>query len=259
LNPSLATNPRRRTFRCLALPLLLSLSGSSLAASLDATLEWAERTELATPLSGVVAEVKAVAGAQVTKGQLLARLDDRGWRADLARAEAALDEAEAHKEEADRELERNQELYDRTVLSDHDLRMAEIEAARANAGWRLAQAELTHARLELERSRISAPFDGRILAVLKRPGEVVVNRLRADPMVVIAARDQLLASAPISAAEAARLRIGDAVRIEHSGGSIDGQIAAITQESDGMQLKVRFRQPAGSPLSPGQTVRLQLP
>ncbi len=263
-----ASEPRRmngdlgasfRHFRALAFVLLCCASAVH-AETIDARLDWAQRTELSTPLSGIIAEVNGVPGAKVAKGDLLIRLDDRQWRAELARAEAALDEAQALKQEAERELERNQELYERTVLSDHALRMAEIEAARANAAWRRAQAELTRARLELEWTRISAPFDGRILAVAKQPGEVIVNRLRAEPLMVVAG-DRLLARAEISAQTAARLAIGDAIAIEPGSGETQGRLASIRQNGegdDGYRIEVMLPQ-TSEKLFPGHAIRLELP
>ena len=104
----------------------------------QATLQWGQRAELGTLVSGVVAEVPVRAGQSVNKGALLVTLDDRGFRARVQGAQAAVTRTGVRFEEAKREQERAIELYDRTVLSEHERQLAEIalaEAGRQALGW----------------------------------------------------------------------------------------------------------------------------
>jgi multidrug efflux pump subunit AcrA (membrane-fusion protein) len=70
-----------------------SVSGSGLVTA-EQTLDLAFQT------SGTVTQVLVNAGDTVTPGQVLARLDDRAWQAQVANAQAALDSAKARLQQA---------------------------------------------------------------------------------------------------------------------------------------------------------------
>jgi len=60
----------------------------AMATDVEALVQWSRRTELATPVSGVVASVAVNAGERAAKGQLLLALDDAPFRAAVQEAEA---------------------------------------------------------------------------------------------------------------------------------------------------------------------------
>src|SRR5574340_243925 len=99
----------------------LSLGGTSLSVAAD-------KLELITRVSGVVAEVLVKPGQRVKKGAVLLRLDTTVLQARLD--EASAEEARARADEADakRDMERAQELFNRTVSSTTELDAAELRA-----------------------------------------------------------------------------------------------------------------------------------
>jgi multidrug efflux pump subunit AcrA (membrane-fusion protein) len=94
----------------------------------------ADGVELTTRVSGVVEEVLVSEGQKVTKGTLLLRLNPVILQARLDEAMADEDRAKADEADAKRELERAQELYERTVSSTTELDAASLAYARAQAG-----------------------------------------------------------------------------------------------------------------------------
>jgi len=92
-----------------------------------------ERIDLSFEQAGRVVEVLVSEGERVTAGQLVMRLDDRLARARVARAEAALQSAEARRDQAMRGA-RPEEIR---------AARAEAEAARATARDRRIQRERT--------------------------------------------------------------------------------------------------------------------
>ena len=79
-----------------------------------------------------------MAGTQrVASGALLVELDQRVLRAGLAAAEARVALAKLKQAEAGRELDRTLELYDRTLLSEHEKQQAQIDAAAADLPARI--------------------------------------------------------------------------------------------------------------------------
>ncbi len=246
------------------LGLLLALMAQSLslqAWELDAVLEWMRPLGLGTPLSGLVTEVAVAPGQRVAEGDLLAALDQRLLRAQLDQARAAMEEAEALKSEADRELERARELFDRTVLSIHDLTLAEIDAAQAAAAARRAAAELAEAKLNLEYSVLRAPFDALVLAVLVRPGEVVSNRFEARPLVRLVELKRVIAAAQVDADVASGLQVGQPLAVSWDGASRQGELWALipNDQGGGFRLEVAAPAPDAGVIVRGAPARIELP
>jgi RND family efflux transporter MFP subunit len=243
------------------------LCGSAVMAEpFQATLQWAGRVELASPVSGIIGKVTVRPGERIDTGQLLLELDPRRFQARLATARAREHEAQQHKAEAERELARALELYDRTVLSDHDKQMAEIGAAQADASWQWARAQLTEAQLDLSQSRIHAPFDAVVVAVMANPAEVVVSELSARPLVALAPVDRLLARAHVAAGVFEQLRLDQKVVVDLQGRRLDARVQALTPEpvsGEGdlarYRVDVLFHRPEDMPLRAGgdATIHLQ--
>ena len=116
-------------------------------------------------------------GGFFAKGDVLLNIDPRDYDADVKIAEAALmDAVQAEAQEAARA---EQALTDWRRLgggeppSDLVLRRPQLQAAKARVAS--AQAALTKARLDLERTALRAPYDGRVLRKLVDVGQVAQN------------------------------------------------------------------------------------
>ncbi|MCB1866018.1 MAG: efflux RND transporter periplasmic adaptor subunit [Chromatiales bacterium] len=194
---------------CTLAALALSLGAANVrSAELPAQLQWAARTELGTPVSGVVREVLVRAGDEAAAGAPLVRLDARGFEATLAAATAEVERLKPVAEEAQRELDRARELFDRAVLAMHDLQIAEVGLAKTTAELRKAEADRDRAQLDLEYAELRAPYSARVLAVKVAPGQTIVSRLRSEPLAIVAAKDRMRAVAAVDGTQAARARIG---------------------------------------------------
>lgn len=181
--------------------LLLLASPLVSALDLDGRLEWAQRVTLGTLVSGVVEQVPAKVGTRVAKDELLLALDGRALQARIAESRASLSQAQVRLAEAQREDDRSAELYDRTLISDHERELARIELAGAQAALQIARAQLQQARLDHEYSRIQAPVAGWVLAVNAQPGQVVVANLESPALVTVARAGRMQASAELAAAK----------------------------------------------------------
>lgn len=124
-------------------------------------------TVLAAEVSGRVAETAAnfEAGGFFRRGDVLLRIDDRNYLADVARAAAAVAGAES---ELAQEMGRSQVAESDWIRAGKPERSAESHAlalrmpqlADARARLAAAQADLVFARGQLERTTIRAPYDG---------------------------------------------------------------------------------------------------
>ncbi len=248
----------------LGLGLAMAAQGSW-ALDLDGELAWAQRMELGTLVSGVVTDVPVRVGQQVAKGAVLVRLDQRSFRTDLSSAQAALHRADAQLDEARREDERAQELYDRTLLSDHERQLAQIARVDAESVAAQSRAALGRAKLALERSTLIAPMEARVVALNVSVGQAVVSQLQSQPLVVIAAADRMLAQASIAASQLGELSVGQAAEVGLSGQWLKASVAEIGLEPvarNGREalylVRLSFLPPAGPPLRAGLPVVLRL-
>jgi multidrug efflux system membrane fusion protein len=232
-----------------------------------ASLQWAQRVELSTLVSGNIAEVNVDVGSRVKAGAVLLRLDQRGFKAQLAKAKADNIHAKDALDEAKRELDRSQELFDRTVLSIHDLQLVKIALARAKADYRGTQAALEQAKLNLEHSTIRAPYDGVVLHRQAQVGQTVISRLQATPLLVLARADRMIARAGVVRKDLDRLKVGDTLPVKVGGTSFDGKVVRLGMEPMPEEVgpepvyavDVAFTPPASGDLRAGQQASVQLP
>jgi membrane fusion protein (multidrug efflux system) len=118
--------------------------------------------ELKAETSGVIESVNFQEGQSVRKGTLLYQLRDDEQRARLA-------EAVANRDLAQEVWDRTQQLVSRDAAS-----MAQKD--RAAAELSVAKARVDLARLALDRTRITAPFDGVVGARLVAPGDRITDK-----------------------------------------------------------------------------------
>jgi len=212
-------------------PLLILLCfGTAMAQELSGVVQWAQRVELGTPQSGIIVEVPVKDGTMVKKGQLLVQLEPRALRARVKRAEAEVAKSKKGRDEAKRELDRSSELYERTLLSNHDLDLAKIAFADANSHYQAANAELVEARIDLEQSSIRAPFDGVVLQCKAEVGQAVVSNLQSIPLITLAATKQMRVQAEATQAQLAKLAVGQSVTVESGGLRFKGTISLMGLE-----------------------------
>jgi len=158
-----------------------------------------------TPLGGIVQEVIVKVGDKVKAGAPLFRLDERETlaelavrKADLAKAKAAVGEAEATALDTKTLLGLVEAVTDRRAISTeeldrrrnaHNISKARLESARAQVLQ--AEAALAETQTTLERLVVRAPVDGMVLQVNVRPGEFAPASVTATPLMVLGNLDQL--------------------------------------------------------------------
>ncbi len=242
------------------LPALLMLFPAK-AADVEALVQWSRRTELATPVSGVVASVTVNAGERAAKDQLLLALDDAPFRTGVREAEALIARHKSERDEAARDAKQAQELFDRTVLSMVELENAKAKFARADAGYKIAATALDRARYRLRVSALYAPFDTVVLSRHAEPGQVVAAELNPSVLLVIAAAGEYLAQARVSDKRVAGLKVGQALSVVVDGKTYAAQLKALAHEPLGGKepyvLEAVFA--TLDPLRAGQSARIQLP
>lgn len=251
--------------RLCAMVALCCLSVTVSAAELNGELDWANRVSLSMPVDGLVTQVKTRPGESVEAGAVLVLLDTRVAQAHVAQARAAVRRSELLRAEAQREWDRAKELYDRTVLSQHELQVAEIAFANADAEYRAAQSARVASEVALEIHTVKAPFAARVLEVHVAPGQAVVGTQQVQPLVTLADLGKLRARAAVDAAQATNFAPDAAVKVRVGEQQYDARIVGVSSaaqygESEARySVEAEFAVPADSPLRVGQPATLVLP
>jgi RND family efflux transporter MFP subunit len=180
--PALRAAPERRRFR--VLPLLITLITIAAAVGLglamwdaymgapwtrDGTVR-AYVVTMAPEVDGRIVELPVVDNQFVHKDDLLMTIDPTNFRIAVNLAEAALQQAEAIAQNAQREAKRRLQLSDLAVTVEEQ-QTFQTNAVAAQAQHQQALANLEQARVNLERTQIRSPVNGWVTNLLAQLGD----------------------------------------------------------------------------------------
>ena len=150
---------------------VLPATGSNLK-SFPATVEPTFDAQLAFRVNGEIAERLVVAGQQVQKGDVLARLDDEDFRLQVKQAQAKYD------------LSLTQ--YERAVKLLNEKLIAQSALDQAKAQLDIDEAQLDLAKTNLKYTLLTAPFTGTIAQLHVEPFEFIQAK---QPIMELQGRD----------------------------------------------------------------------
>ena len=122
-----------------------------------------KQVDLTSVTSGQLASVFVEEGSRVNKGDVLAILDDREAKINVNRAEAELANIESDIDLKRRSLSQLKKASIAGGVTSVMVRDLEAGLNSAKAQYRIAEEELSAAKLEFERLRVVAPFDAVIV------------------------------------------------------------------------------------------------
>ena len=128
---------------------------------------------VAAQVSGRVLRVEVREGDSVTRGQILARMDEAALRDMAHQADAALAKAKAQEVNAHATLERARQVFAHGIVARQEVDDATAKQAAAGAAVATAIAEAQSAHRQQGRALLRSPMDGIVLRILRRPGELV--------------------------------------------------------------------------------------
>jgi macrolide-specific efflux system membrane fusion protein len=176
-------------------------------------------------VSGRIEAVHVALGQDVKKGDLIVEIDSLDQENAVKTAQAVLAGIEAQKRsqeatlvKAEAALARNQQLSANSLVSQTDLETAQaaVDSAQAQIDQldaQIAQSQLSveSAELDLARTKIVAPSDGTIVALLVDEGQTVNANSTIPTIVKIADLDTMVIKAEISEADVVRVQAGQRV------------------------------------------------
>ncbi len=143
----------------------------NLVVSISATgrIDPIEQVEVKSKASGEIILLPIEVGDVVNKGDLIARLDSTTAKNDFDQATADYSVAKVTVEQRDKELKRQESLFDKELAAENLVDDARLAYAQANAQLVRAKAALSTAQERLQDTEIHSPIHGVVLA---RPVEV---------------------------------------------------------------------------------------
>lgn len=152
---------------------------------------------LTAEVSGVVTKVSPSfeVGSYFSAGELLVEIDPRNYIAAISMAESQLLAAKSALKLATLNEERKLRLIKSNAVSQAEVDEASATREQAEADVELAAAQLEQANIDLKRTRVVAPFDGRVQAKNIGLGQMANNN---SPLGIIFAVDFAEVRLPIS-------------------------------------------------------------
>lgn len=181
-----------------------------------ATVRAPNRSDLSTDVSARVARVVVDVGGTVAAGELLLALDDTDFRLALAQAQARVGSAQARVGLAEQRLERAQRLREQRFVSEDEVLALATEAEAAQAELRIARADRDVAARNVEKCRITAPFDG---VVVERMAQVGTLAAAGTPLLRLVDLAPVELEADLQSADAGRLDQAQDLRFHSQGRS----------------------------------------
>jgi HlyD family secretion protein len=190
------------------------------------TVEAVTTVEVGSQVTGTIQSLNADFNSIVRKGQVLARLDPsivqstvEQARANLERAEADLERLNVARLDAERKLARAQDLSARQLIPRTEAEDAAIASQSAAAQVRSAEASVIQARaslrqaeVNLEKTVITSPIDGIVVARSVDVGQTVSASVSAPTLYVIAAdMRSMQLKANVDEADVGRIAAGQSV------------------------------------------------
>jgi RND family efflux transporter MFP subunit len=238
-----------------------------------------DQVELRAQVSGYLAEIHFTDGQIVHKGDLLFVIDPRPFEIQLGQATAQYQTGVAALDLANRQLQRTTALQ-RSDFASRDLLDQRIQAQRAaQAAVEQAEAGIRSAQLNLDFSRVAAPFTGRIGAHQVSVGGLVSGGNGAAASTLLAT---IVSLDPIhldfDMSEADYLAWSRYQQAQQVDGTVDRSVAAALSDEQGWTREgtldfvnnqvdrgsgtMRARATLPNPdllIAPGQFARLRLP
>lgn len=211
-----------------------------------ATIEPVNWSAIAALEAGRVIEIAVREGAEVEKGDLLARLDDSEFR-------ARLKELEARRTFLEEEAARAQELFKRKVGTIQRVQQTRSDLDQINSA-------ITEVKSHIEHLALKAPMSGTVLWRDVELGEVV---RQGQTVFWVGQPRPLWAVAEVDEEDIPRVRRGQDVLINADafpGQVLQGTVGPVTPKGDPINksYRVRVSLPDDTPLMIGMTVETNI-
>jgi macrolide-specific efflux system membrane fusion protein len=188
-------------------------------------LQAVRQVDVGTRVTGQLKSLRVKLGDHVRASDLLAIIDPvlpendlRSQQANLARLEADRRASVARQKKSTLELDRQKGMVKRDATSRRDLEAAEQQLIADEESIASLDAQITQARVQIETAaanlaytKITAPIDGDVVAILTREGQTVVAAQVVPVILKLADLAAMTVKTQISEGDVTRVRVGQTV------------------------------------------------
>jgi HlyD family secretion protein len=166
-------------------------------------------------VSGRILYLGAEEGDQVEQGQLLVKIEDENYLAQLNQSEFTLRSSQAQLEEAQSKIKRVRELHNANLSSDAELEAAVAQVKRLEAEVDRAKANVDQARDAYNKTRLYAPIGGTVTRLNKEIGEMAIGATFSEDVIMVVSKlDQMEVDVEVNENDVVLVALGDDVEIE---------------------------------------------
>ena len=255
----------------------------SVVATVDATgtLQTVDTVEVGTQVSGTISSLGVDFNDTVTRGQVVATLDQANFLTQIQQSEAQVIRLRAEHErsrvqllDAETKLKRSRALFDRQLVAATEVEAGEVATEMAKANLRASEAQLTQADASLAQAKVNlsytiikSPVDGIVLNRNVDVGQTVSAGLQAPTLFVIArSLDSLELAASVSESDVGRVQAGQPVTFSvdaYPQATFTGKVRQVRLQPTVQQNVVSYTTiidvpNEGARLKPGMTATLNI-
>jgi len=250
------------------------------------TLVYKEQVQLRSEVIGQVSEMLIAEGDDVTKGQILMRLEPRTFRADVEQQEAyvriqtiAIERQQKKIENLKSQWQRKHDLYERKILDrdayeliDNQYALAKIDLRSRQESLLQAEATLDKAQERLDKTVFRSPINGIATSVDIKQGETAISgttNISGSNLITLADPSSILIEVQVDEADIANIRIGqqaDIFAVAFPDNALKGEVQSIAttakraQGRQGLSFKVKILLAESNDIAvrPGMSCRAEI-
>jgi RND family efflux transporter MFP subunit len=185
---------------------------------------------LAPDVSGLISSLNVVDNQSVKKGDVLFVVDRDRFQAAVAQAQALVDNKRANLRLANDNARRNEELAraDSSAITQVEIETSQATAAVAAAELGQAEAALTTANINLQRTEVRSPVNGFVTNLTASVGDYATT---GRPVLAIIDSDSFYVYAYFMETKLPAVRDGDLARVELMAGSVvlEGRVQGVSR------------------------------
>lgn len=235
-------------------------------ASFSSNLRAGQSYILAPKVSGQLVELHVNIGDTVSRGQVVAEIDDTIYRQDFDKAEANLEQMASALAEAEKDLDNSRQLLARSYISQAEFDQVNAKYISAQSQYRVALAGKNAAEATLSNTKVKADWSGggthRVIGErFADPGQLLNY---GSPLVSVLDIGTLVAEIDVIEGDYARMKVGQSAKIYSDtwpGEVFKGRIARVApilkEESRQARVEIEVANP-GQKLKPGMYARAQI-
>jgi HlyD family secretion protein len=215
--------------------------------SATGTVDPVTKVEIKSKASGEIIEMPVEAGDRIKKGALIAKVDPTDVRNQYDQAKADLDVAVVARKQAELDLKRQRELYEKSLSSDKELETAQMAAEKAQADGVKARVALNLASERLKDTVLRSPMDGIVLTKDVDRGQIISSGISSvsggTTIAMIADLSLVYIHSDVDETDIGKVKEGQTVRITpeaYPDSVLKGKVESIAPQSKTVQNVTTF-------------------